>query len=269
MKIIITGSSGFVGTHLVQKLSSKNEIVAYDIKTGQDIFNKDLLDKKMKGVDVVIHLAAYISAMESWEKPEEYLRNNSLGTLRVVQSAVKSGVSKMIFFSSAAVKAEPRTPYAVSKIAAEQILSLYKNKINTVIVRPENIYGIGQKQSYGYVIHNFIESIKNGKKIEIYGTGKQTRDFIHIDDVVNTIERILNLSIPSGKVIELGLGKAVTIVSLAKTVMNVIGIKTEILYKLERQEPKESFANTKSLIALKIDPGEFIQLKSGIEKLII
>lgn len=268
MKILITGSAGFVGSHLVKKLSEKHEIVKYDLVDGQDILDGKLLLEKLHNVDLVIHLAAFISAIESWEKPAEYMRNNTLGTLSVVDCAIKSGVKKMIFFSSAAVKAKPLTPYAVSKINAENILELYKNKINIITVRPENIYGSGQKEAYGYVIHNFIKAVKNGTKINIYGDGNQSRDFIYIDDVVDAIERIAGMEIESGTVLSLGTGKEIQIIDLAEKVMEVLGKKTEIKFLDAREEPRKSVADTKSMKDMGIDFEKFTNLETGIRKLL-
>lgn len=268
MKILITGSSGFVGKHLVKKLSNEHTIIEFDLVNGEDVLDRDLLIKKLKGVDTVVHLAAFISAVESWEKPLEYFRNNTLSTASVVDCAIKSGVKKIIFFSSAAVKAEPFTPYAISKINAEKILDLYKDKIDTVIVRPENIYGSGQKESYGYVIHNFIKAVKSGKPIKIYGDGKQTRDLIYIDDVVETVEKLINKDIKSGTEISLGTGKETRIIDLAKIVMKVVGKNTKIEFLPKREEPLKSVADTKTLKSLKINANKFITLEKGIGELL-
>src|SRR3972149_7263131 len=240
MKILITGSSGFVGKSLVNFLSRKHQIVKYDLKNGQDVLDEKMLFKKLKNVDLVIHLAAFISASESWDKPSDYLRNNALGTLSVVRNSIKTNVKKIIFFSSAAVKATPLTPYAVSKIAAESICGLYKNDINIVIVRPENIYGSGQKEAYGYVIHSFIRAIKGGQPVKIYGDGNQTRDFIYIDDIITTVNKMVGMNIKSGTVISLGTGKAVKIVNLAKKVAKIMNVKLKAEYCEARPEPKNS-----------------------------
>lgn len=268
MKILITGSSGFVGTHLVKKLSGKYEIVSYDLVYGQDVLDGKLLTEKLKGVDTVIHLAAFISAAESWEKPMDYFRNNSLGTLSVIECAIKTGVRNMIIFSSAAVKAKPMTPYAISKISAEDIVKLYSDKIHTIIVRPENIYGPGQKEAYGYVIHNFIKAVKSGKEIDVYGDGNQIRDFIFIDDVVHTIEKLIKVKIKSGTIISLGTGKGVKIINLAKKIMKVLDKKTGINFSKARNEPRKSIADIKTLTKVGINAKEFVELEEGIGKLI-
>jgi nucleoside-diphosphate-sugar epimerase len=268
MKILISGSSGFVGTHLTKKLLKKHEIVTYDLVNGQDVLNSNLLSQKLNGADLVIHLAAFISATESWKKPMDYMRNNALGTLSVIDCAIKSGVKKMIFFSSAAVKTKPLTPYAVSKIAAEEIVKLYSDKINVAIVRPENIYGPGQKEAYGYVIHNFINAVKEGHGINIYGDGNQTRDFIYIDDVVKTVEKLMETKIESGTVINLGTGKETKIIDLAKEVMKILNKKTKVNFSKIRNEPRRSVADIAVLSKLGINTKRFIGLEEGINKLV-
>lgn len=268
MKILITGSSGFVGSHLTKLLSKEHEIVKYDLVDGQNVLDEKLLAEKLQGVSLVIHLAAFISAIESWEKPREYMENNAIGTLCVTRNSIKAGVQKIIFFSSAAVKAKPLTPYAVSKIAAEKILDLYKDKINTIVVRPENIYGLGQKASYGYVIHNFIKASKNGTSIKIYGDGNQTRDFIYIEDVVRVVRTIVDMNVLSGTIISLGTGKAIKISDLAKEVIKIVGDKTNIEYLEKRDEPQNSSADISTMTKLNIDPENFLTIDAGIRKLV-
>jgi len=267
MKILITGSSGFVGKHLLKKLTPKYQIVRYDLKNDQNILDEGLLHKKLKDVDVVIHLAAFISVEESWRKPREYFINNSLGTLSVIQNSIKAGVKKVIYFSSAAVKVKPLTPYALSKITGENFIKLYSKNIKTVIVRPENIYGPGQEQSYGYVIHNFIKGIKEGKSVKIYGNGLQKRDFIYIDDVVSVIERILEGDV-SNEIISIGTGRETSILNLAKTIGLIMKKKVTIDFEPKRPEPFRSVANTESLESLGISASKFANLKLGIQKLI-
>ena len=267
MKILITGSAGFVGKNLVEKLSPKHKIVRYDLVNGQDVLDSKLLLKKLEGVELVIHLAAFISATESWEKPTEYMRNNTLGTLSVVKCAIKAGVKKMVFFSSAAVKAKPLTPYAVSKMNAENILNLYKNRMNIVIVRPENIYGTGQKEENGYVIHNFIKAVKKGKTIKINGNGKQTRDFIYIGDVADTIDKLIGMDVKSGTVISLGTGRETNIIDLAKIIGKTLKKNTTIEFLEKREEPFKSVADVRDLSAMGVDTKKFVVLEKGIKKI--
>jgi UDP-glucose 4-epimerase len=267
MKILITGSSGFVGSYLIKKLANKHELIRYDLKNRQDVLNRKLLAKKLKGVDLVIHLAALISANESWKKPQEYFNNNSLGTLNVITEALTAGVKKIIFFSSAAVLAKPFTPYAVSKLAAEEIVKLYSDKINCVIVRPENIYGLGQKEDYGYVIHSFIKAVATNKSIKIYGNGNQSRDFIYIDDVIKVTEKLIKANVQSATIVSLGTGKETKVIELAKLVMRTVGKDVEIKFVNKRVEPVKSVADVRFLVSLGVKVKKFTDLKSGIKKL--
>jgi len=84
MKILVTGSSGFVGKHLIQKLSEKHEIIKYDLIDGQDVLDEKLLFQKLQGVDLVIHLAAFISAIESWGKTLESIVSQDYGNFEVI-----------------------------------------------------------------------------------------------------------------------------------------------------------------------------------------
>lgn len=267
-KILITGSKGFVGKHLIDEFKNHFKIVDYDIKDGRDIFDDHLLNRCLNKVDVVIHLAAYVSGVESWEKPEEYFINNGIGTFKVINAAIKNKVDKIIIFSSAAVYGDPLTPYGASKIFAEAIAKSYKDKIEIIIVRPFNIYGNGQNPAYGYVIHNFANGIKNKNQIEIFGTGNQTRDFIFINDVVNTVEKLIKIKSPD-KAIDLGTGKSVKIINLAKLIGAVLNSKYKVIYSKARNELLKSEANIKDLQNIGIDVSKFTKLKDGLKEILL
>lgn len=264
MKILITGSKGFVGTHLSRLLSKKHEVVEYDVKNGKNIFNLKLLNENLKGVDVVVHLAAYVDGNESWEKPVDYFTNNGIGTFKVIAASIKNKVKRIIIFSSAAVYGKPLTPYGASKIFAEAIATSYKDQIETVVLRPFNIYGKGQNPAYGYAIHNFYRGIKNKGEIEIYGDGNQTRDFIYIDDVIKTVETMLTAKIPAGP-IDLGTGREVKILDLAKPVGKIVGKPYSVKFLEPRNEIKRSKANTIGLKKMGINALNFRSLKDGLK----
>jgi len=267
MKILITGSKGFVGSHLTNRLKNNNEIIDYDLKDGRDVLNEDLLDKYLKGVDVVIHLAAFVDGNESWKKPEIYLINNGLGTYKVIKSAIKNKVKRIIVSSSAAVYGNPLTPYGASKMWAEAATKSYSNQIEVIIVRPFNIYGKGQNPVYGYVINNFSQGIKKKGKVSIYGTGKQTRDFIYIDDVVNIVEKLLKSKVPSDP-IDLGTGKETKISDLAKIIGKVLQKEYKISYLKERKEPLKSKANITMLKSMNFKPEKFTKIEEGLSILL-
>lgn len=268
MKILITGSGGFVGGHLTSFLSQKHKIISYDLKNSKNIFNQKLLNKNLKGVDVVVHLAAFVSGTESWEKPGEYLINNGLGTFRVIKACIANRVRRIIIFSSAAVYGKPITPYGASKLWAEEIANVYKDQIEIVIVRPFNIYGRGQNPAYGYVIYNFAKGIKENGEINIFGSGNQTRDFILVDDVVKVVEKLLTLDLPK-EPIDLGTGKATKVNDLAKMVGKILGKQYRIKRLPARKESFTSRANVAMLKDIGIDTSSFIDIKAGLKSLLL
>jgi len=267
MKILITGSKGFVGTYLTKVMSQNHEVVSYDIIEGRDIFNEKLLDKCLRNVGVVVHLAALVSGTESWEKPEEYLVNNGLGTYRVVDAAIKNKVKRIIAFSSAAVYGKPLTPYGASKLWAETILNMYRDQTEVVIVRPFNIYGVGQNPAYGYAIHNFSEGIREKGEIEIFGSGNQTRDFIFIDDVVKVVEKLLTSRILY-KQIDLGTGQDTKIIDLADIIGKILNKKFNIKYLAARREILVSKADTSMLAEVGIDARKFTKINDGLTSIL-
>ena len=173
----------------------------------------------------------------------------------------------MINISSAAVYGKPLTPYGASKKWGETVAEVYKDKIEIVTVRPFNIYGVGQNPNYGYVIHNFINGIKEKGEIEIYGDGNQTRDFISVDDVVGSLETLLTSEVPE-KPIDLGTGVQTEIIDLANVVGKIVGKKFKIKYQPARKEIMKSVADTSGLKRLGIDSSEFVTIEQGLSKLI-
>lgn len=268
MKILITGSKGFVGTYLTNRLKNNNQIVSYDLKDRKDVLDEEVLSKHLKGVDIVIHLAAFVDGNESWRKPETYLINNGLGTYKVIKCAIKNKVKRIILFSSAAVYGNPLTPYGASKKWTEAAIQSYSDQIETIIVRPFNIYGKGQNPVYGYVINNFTKGIKNKGEINIYGSGNQTRDFIYIDDVINVVEKLIKIKKVSNEPIDLGTGKETKINDLAKIIGEILQKKYKVKYQKERMEPLKSRANTTMLKEMGFRPEKFKKIKEGLNLLI-
>lgn len=266
MKILITGSSGFIGSHLIKRLSPIYEVRTFDIKDNKDILDKVALSENMKKVNIVIHLAALVKQAESWKKTDSYLITNGVGTFNVLQAAEKNKVSRVILLSSAAVYAKPLTPYGLSKRFAEEACHMF-NKLETVILRPFNAYGKSQNLTYNYAIHNFIRDIKNKGIVNIYGDGNQTRDFIFIDDLVTVIEHFLTNSPPKNP-LDVGTGKEITINDLAICIGKILKKDFRINYLRERKEPYYSKANISLLKKSGIKIDHFRNIEEGIRILI-
>ena len=264
MKIIITGGAGFIGKYLVNYLLDKgNTITIFDnfsnseeksleyyIKSGVKIVNGDIrkfdeILKETEDQDVLIHLAAKISVSQSILNPSETFEVNVDGTKNVLEACKKNYVKKIIIASSAAVygegssgmkliesaKTNPISPYGKSKLKMEQEIEK-NNKIDCVILRFFNIFGIGQTPEYAGVITKFIEMISSNKPLEIFGDGMQTRDFVSINDVVESIYD----AIKNGKngTYNIASGKAITINELAEFMISLSKKDLEIHHISEK-----------------------------------
>jgi len=301
MKILITGGAGFIGSHLVDKLVVDHELTILDnLSTGKienlqshleqekinfikgDITNTETVKKAVKGMDAIIHLAALTSVPESIRKPLIYNKVNTIGTLKLVRQAAKSKVKQIIFSSSAAVYGnpiylpikethplKPLSPYAASKIAAENYLKTYSNlyKIKATILRIFNAYGPRQTLSqYAGVITIFINNALKGKPLRIFGDGYQVRDFIYIEDVVEAFK--LALEAKRTATYNIATGKPTKIITLAETIKELTQTKSQITFTKPRKgDIRYSYADiTKAQNELGFQPKT--TLKEGLKKTI-
>lgn len=266
-KVLITGSSGFIGSHLLKMMP---DAVPYDLKEGKNILNKVDLEKSMKGCDSVVHLAAHTHLMSSWEDPSKCYLTNVFGTSNVLETAVKLGIKRIIFASSSAIYASTENPYAASKAMGEGLLKVREDEIRSIIFRFFNVYGIGQNPDYGTAIPAFISGIKKGE-ITIYGDGKQTRDFIHVDDICQMLKFAATTELPENfpKVFQtdLGTGKSYAIKELAYIIMGLMNKQAKIKYQPARKEVLHSQADI-SLVKKVFNFEPKITLLEGLERII-
>ncbi|KFM22154.1 Vi polysaccharide biosynthesis protein VipB-TviC [Marine Group I thaumarchaeote SCGC AAA799-B03] len=268
MKILVTGGAGFIGRHVVKSLLEKGHTVTIfdnfsnslmekilDLEENRgkivkgDITNLFEIDNATKEIDIIIHLAAKISVNESVKNPSETFRVNVEGTRNVLKSCVKNSVKKIIVASSAAVYGEsspntkiteesetnPISPYGESKLKMEQIVKEFalNHDINYVILRFFNIYGKGQSDAYAGVITKFMERIREDKPITIFGDGLQTRDFVAIKDVVDSIFNSMS-SVKNG-IYNIASGEAITINELADKMITLSSEKLKIEHLPEKK----------------------------------
>ena len=214
--ILVTGGSGFIGSHVIQRLLSNYDIVNFDLKKSQnnqikqiigDITDYSLVEKAVEKCDAIIHLAAQISVPRSFDDPSENDRINVHGTQNIIEAAQKYGIKRLIMASSAAVygrcnnlplneqsAGECLSPYAKSKWQNEsQILLARESGLQAVALRFFNVYGPGQRTdgAYAAVIPKFIQMMSKNEQPIVNGDGMQSRDFIHVSDVANAIEMLL------------------------------------------------------------------------------
>ncbi len=265
MEIIVTGGTGFIGKYIVKSLLEKGDSVTiFDnfsnstkdsvsslVDIGAKVIEGDitkLLDivNAAKDQDIVIHLAAKISVSESISNPSETFQVNVDGTRNVLAACEKNHVKKLIVSSSAAVygegspadkltedsKTNPISPYGESKLKMEQVIKEFvsEHEINCIILRFFNIYGIGQTDEYAGVITKFMERISQNKPLEIFGDGLQIRDFVAIQDVVNSICNSISKINSKKGTFNIASGNAITIKELAEWMISVSKKKLEIKY---------------------------------------
>ncbi len=261
MHVLITGGAGFLGTALANRLVSQGHHVRVldDLSAG----DRDRLDRRvvftrgdtrdipklwtlLRGVDCVYHLAARVSVPESVAYPVEYNGVNVGGTVSLMTAVRDAQVRRVILTSSGAVYGEqerqpvsedavlhPQTPYAVSKMAAEQYVlaigALWG--IETVILRVFNAFGPGQPlpPSHPPVIPQFLKQALGGGSLVIYGNGRQTRDFVCITDVVDALQAAGTAEDVDRCVMNIGSGVEISINELVERIGHVTGRSLHIL----------------------------------------
>ena len=303
--ILVTGGCGFIGTNLVKHLADRGcQIKILDnLSAGKeenlkllqsqdcrfsdlelvigDIRNRDEVRRMVKGVDAVVHLAAHTSVVESLEKPKENWDVNVNGTLNLLEACRQNGVSRFIFASSNAVVGEqsppidelkipkPLSPYGASKLAGEALCSTYYHSfgLETVALRFANCYGPYSDHKTS-VVARFLELAKEDKPLTIYGDGKQTRDFVHADDVCQAI--YLSLVAEDsvfGEVFQIASGLETSINKLAGTLREVTKRNLQIIYEPERAgEIKRNYSDiSKAKRVLGFEP--VVKLREGLHSL--
>lgn len=192
MKILVTGHKGYIGSHLYSELQKRDdidEIIGIDLKDGDDIAYC-LPDKD---VDIVFHFAAFPRVEYSVLNPSYTFRQNSLITSILLDWSKNHNVKKFIFSSSSAIMGDgdgkPKSPYGLHKLISEMECNLYEDLygIKTTCLRYFNAYSEDQPYGGAYTtaISAWMEMIRQGKPLRLDGDGEQTRDFVHVNDIVS------------------------------------------------------------------------------------
>lgn len=184
MKILITGHKGYIGSKLFNKMNDGINVVhGVDLKDGRDILHH----LPNTSYDYVFHLAAFPSVQQSVDEPSDTFRNNAYATSVLLEWAKNHNVKRVIFSSSAAAKTIS-SPYGLQKYISELECKLYSQLygLDTVSLRYHNVYSEDQQYggAYSTVVSSWMEMIRQDEPLRIDGDGEQTRDFIHIDDIV-------------------------------------------------------------------------------------
>lgn len=262
MNFLITGGAGFLGAALSNRLFRQGHHVRVldNLSNGDpeslhpeihftrgDINDRPTLWTLLQDIDCVYHLAARVSVQESILFPRDYNEVNVGGTATLMEAVRDAGTPRVVLASSGAVYGDqedalmsedmqphPHSPYAVSKFASELYLRTIGelSGVETLCLRIFNAYGPGQRipPSHPPVIPNFIrQTLQNGSLI-FHGDGKQTRDYVYVDDVINAMVAAATVQGVSGDVINVGSGTETSIRSLAKLIKEIAGGSPEDVF---------------------------------------
>jgi UDP-glucose 4-epimerase len=290
--VLITGGAGFIGSHIADRLTDATEVRVLDnLTTGTrarvptdatllegDIRDDTALQRAMTGVDVVFHEAGMVSVPASVEDPQTCHAENGSATLALLETARRTD-TRVVFASSAAIYGQPETvpvaesapkrptsPYGIEKLAGDHYVRLYADRygLPAVALRYFNVYGPGQgNNQYAGVISTFFEQARAGGPITVEGDGEQTRDFVHVEDVVRA-NLLAATEADGGEAFNVGTGAPTTINELAQAVKAVTETDVEITHVDPRPDDiRHSQADTTRLgEALGFEPQ--VSLRDGL-----
>jgi UDP-glucose 4-epimerase len=255
-KAVITGGAGFIGTHLAEGLKKEGyDVGIIDLKQGSDVRDLKNLKQAFVGASLVFHLAAQPRVQYSIEHPAETDAINVGGTVAVLEAAKEAGVKRIVFSSSSAVYGEqkemplketmsvhPMSPYALQKYIGELYCKLFSEmyEVSTVCLRYFNVYGHGADPQgpYALVVAKFLDQRIKNEPMTITGDGTQTRDFVHVQDVLRAnILAATSERVGRGEVINIGSGSSASVNDIAQ----LIGGPTKNIEP--RLEPHDTLAD--------------------------
>jgi len=257
-KVLVTGGAGFIGSHIAGRLLADGHsvVVLDNLYAGKlqnlkrcsddpnfrfikgDIRDKKTVDAAIAGIDAVIHQAAITSVPLSIKNPKFVYSVNVAATMSLLESCVKNEVARFVFASSSSVygaakkmpvsenaPTRPLSPYGESKLRVEKYCQKFwdEHGLETVCLRYFNVYGPRQTAGqYAGVISRFFDRLRNKLPPIIYGDGKQTRDFVYIDDVVEATILALDCEKAAGKIVNIGTCKVTSLNQLSRTFMKLM-----------------------------------------------
>lgn len=303
MKILVTGGAGFIGSNLIKTLNlaapSTQITVLDDLSTGLSsnlsscvadfrlgsILDYPLLRKLTEDAAAVVHLAAIGSVPRSIQNPRNSHEANATGTLNVLEAAREAGTQHVIVASSSSVygantsvpKREsdwirPMSPYAVTKLATESyaLSYAYSYGLKVLPFRFFNVYGPQQRSDHDYaaVIPRFVSRALEGRPIEIFGDGLQTRDFTFVDDVCEVIVRCLQERISSSSAINLAFGGRYSLLDLVQLIEAEVGTRIPVMFSPPRPSDVRDSSADDSLLNTSLPKVSKTDLREGLRKTI-
>ena len=296
---LVTGGAGFIGSHVARWcVDMGHQVVVLDdlsggfadqVPEGAELVRGSVTDERLVSslferhrFDYVYHLAAYAAEGLSHFIRRFNYTNNLIGTVNLINEAVKAGSRCFVFTSSIAVYGKgqlpmsedmvprPEDPYGISKYAAELDLAAAHEQfgLRYVVFRPHNVYGEHQNfaDPYRNVLGIFMSQILRGEPLTIFGDGEQTRAFTHIDDVAPHITRCVDNPAAWNQVFNIGADRPYTVNVLARTVADAFGVELRTRYLPARNEVAHAYAtHEKSSRILHADPA--VDLDEGIRRM--
>ncbi len=301
---LVTGAAGFIGSHLVRRLLGEGYRVTgidcftdyYDPKIKWkniadllqnpdfDLIEDDLVDaleSLPEMVKWVFHQAAQAGVRASWGREfEHYTKHNILATQRLLEWARLNGPERFIYASSSSVYGDvsklpmheddplkPLSPYGVSKLAAENLCSLYfKNfAVPTVSLRYFTVYGPGQRPDMAF--HRFIKGIREDRELIVYGDGEQTRDFTYVEDIVNANLAAAANQNAVGRVYNIGGGSRVSVNGVLQILAEITGKELKVRHEaIKAGDPPHTYADT-TRAKIELDFTPQTDLTEGLKKM--
>jgi UDP-glucose 4-epimerase len=299
MGVLVTGAAGFIGSHVASLLieAGKDVVTLDDLSGGfienippgsknyvGSILDAALLNKifRTHQIDVVYHLAAYAAEGLSHFIRNFNYTNNVVGSMTLLNEAIKNDVQTFVFTSSIAVYGanqtpmkedmtpHPEDPYGIAKYAVELDLEAAHRMfgINYIIFRPHNVYGERQNISdkYRNVIGIFMNQAMKGEPMSVFGDGLQTRAFSYIDDVAPIIAKSPDFPAAMNSVFNVGADVPYSINELAHQVSIAMGVPLNVKHLAARNEVVHAFSDHERVKAV-FNPGEPVVLSEGIQKM--
>jgi UDP-glucose 4-epimerase len=297
MNFLITGAAGFLGAALANHLIREGHLVRGldDLSAGNpdaldgevsfsrgDVNDRPKLWTLLQDIDCVYHLAARVVVAESVLYPREYNAVNVGGTVSLMEAMRDVGVGRVVFVSSGAVYGEqvqqplcenaipnPGSPYAVSKLASEYYVRTIGRLwgIDTVSLRVFNAYGPGQNlpASHPPVIPNFLRQAVRGGTVVVYSDGKQTRDYVFVDDVVRAMSAAATAPSINDLVINVGSGIETDIRELVQMVLHYTDSKAEVIYNPRSDPGVPRMCADLTLAKAKLGYESHVNLEQGLQ----
>ena len=278
MEVLVFGASGFVGQNVVKVLAESGfNVTATDIIPmnigdienvnfiAADLLDQQHVDKLVKNKDIIIHLATS-NLRTSLSNPRRNIKINVQGTMNILEAARENDVKKVIYSSASSIYGIPEylpvdelhpkmpaTVYGIGKYTGEHLLRVYQElyDLDYFVLRFTNVYGPYQFPATGGLIPVVLSKIINDEEVTIFGEGSQTRDFVYVGDLVNSISQIVTNADLKNEIVNAGSGTNTSILEAVEACGSVLGKKPNIIFKPqeggERKEFKASIEKFESL----------------------